>query len=69
MLKELMVQIGRIEHSYAEVHGTSFNPCEKPEELKTRSTGLGLEEGAYFNEYLPCHYFGKTPHSSRHTRD
>ena len=57
-----MIHIGTIEQSLAfpdihrEKHTSSFEPCERPKGFKKSSTGM---EGAYVNQYLPCHYFGK----------
>jgi hypothetical protein len=62
-----MIRIGEIEQSLAypdihsEKHTSSFEPCEKPKGVKVRTTGLVGAEGAYVNQYLPCHYFGKHP--------
>lgn len=62
ILQELMVEIGKIEQSldypdiHREIHTSSFAPCPKPLAFTARGTGL---DGAYVNEYLPCHYFGR----------
>jgi len=52
-----MIKIGEIEHTYNEVHATSYGPCKKPKGLDHKDTDL--QPGAYATEYLPCHYFGK----------
>jgi hypothetical protein len=61
ILKKLMDYIGEIELKDDNAHRTSYGPFEKPKQpsgLVTRDTGLQL--GAYANEFLPCHYFGRS---------
>ncbi|PMD24646.1 hypothetical protein NA56DRAFT_700292 [Hyaloscypha hepaticicola] len=44
LLEELMIHIGRTEHTYNVVHATSYGPCEKPKGLNHRDTGLQQEK-------------------------
>jgi hypothetical protein len=67
MVAELMKCIGRAERDHAEPHLSSFGPFKRPPEVKTRNTGLAVDEGSYLCEFLPCHYFGKIFGPERNT--
>lgn len=55
ILKDLMVEIGKIELSYPEAHTTSFYPFEQPEQpLSTKPRSL---DESFLIDFLPCHYF------------